>query len=279
MEISLSSPATSIASDRFGHQIAISTKDNNISIFSAQNSSLMATIPIQTSTPNSLSFSSNEFGPQLAVGLSNGQIRVFSRVSSNSYKEIPQKIEFSHRGSVSCVSFHPSMCCVASGSLDGTFAVHSFVEGKWKTVAIPASLLGITAIDWSADSAEALSMQTLFVGGADGTIKIWRSSLGSDSWENIAKAQVHEGWVRRISSPSFVSGGTLKVGSVGDDFYAAVLKFNGKEVTLSKSSRLHCQATGVSWAMVDKTLVLSHIDGKTTMWKENENGTLTIVEE
>ena len=276
METTISNPATSIISDRFGHQIAISSTDNKITFLSPQSSTIIGSIQVQGGIPNSLSFSSNDFGPLLAVGLSNGKILIFQRTNQANYLENINAIEFSHKASVSSVSFHPTQPIVASASFDGTFSIHSLIDKKWRSTTILASYMGLSSICWSSNVSD--PVQILFVGGVDGTIKVWRSTISIDSWELVVAAHIHDGWVRHISSPNTISGGIQKIGTVGDDLYANLIKFDGKELNIIQSSKLHSQATGVSWAMVDKTLVLSHIDGKTTMWKETDENKLINIQ-
>ncbi|EAX83751.1 hypothetical protein TVAG_158010 [Trichomonas vaginalis G3] len=276
MEVSLTSQATSIATDTYGHQVAVSTIDGKISFFSAQNLTLKSTIEIKEATPNSLSFSSNQFGSQLAVGLSNGNLLVYANKGPN--YQLNYTIQ-AHRASITSVAFHPTQNIIATSSLDGTFAIHSFKENKWVSVTTEASKMGLTCLCWGSDSANPNAIQTVFVGGVDGTVAVYLNSTVSDSWDLGSIAQVHNGWVRSIAAPTSVSGGAQKVATIGDDNIAAVIRFTSNQLTVNYTGQLPAQSSGVSWAMVDKTLVVSQIDGKTTMWKEDQNGNLVLIQE
>lgn len=267
MEKTLSAPITSLVSDRYGHQIAVSTSDGKISFFSAQNLAQIGSVDIKEATPNCLSFSANDFGPLLAAGLSNGKILLFSKCRQVS-------TILGHKATITGIAFHPTENIIATSSLDGTFGIHTFSDGKWNSIFTPASKFGTTAIAWGSDSADSKVIQTVFVGSVEGTVSVFLSSPGSNSWELGPIAQVQNSWIRKLAAPSSVNAGVQKVASVGDDSTANIVKFETDKLTVLSTGLLAVLPTGVSWAMVDQTLVVSHIDGTTTMWKEDPNGNL-----
>ena len=108
---------------------------------------------------------------------------------------------------------------------------------------------------------------------------VFLSSPGSNSWELGQIAQVHNGWVRQVAAPSSVNAGYQKVATFGDDNTANVVKYATDKLVVLSTGALPVQPTGVAWAMVDQTLVVSHIDASTTMWKEDNNGNLVQMQQ
>ena len=266
MEKSLDSPITALVSDRYGHQLAVTTANGKITFFSTKDLTQLNSIEIKDGTPNCLSFSSDEFGSQLAVGLSNGTVVVISKNN----QQTPINV---HHAAITGVAFHPTQNVLATCSLDGTFAVHTFSENKWISTVTQSSKMGSTGIAWGTDSADPNVIQTIFVGNADGTVAVYLSSPGSNSWEVGPIAQVQNGWVRQVVAPSASNTRYQKVATFGDDDTANIVKFTDKLVILSTGT-LPVPPTGVAWAMVDQTLVVSHSDGSTTLWKEDQDGNL-----
>lgn len=267
MDISLQSPIYSIDSDECGHNLAVSLQNGTVSLLSTQNLQKRLEIRIQDATPNSIDYSLNKFGPLLAVGCSDGSVRVYHE--SQEVKRFSQQ-----KGAILSVAFHPSKCAIAAASLDGTFAV--FIKpdqsNEWSETVIEASRMGLTSITWGPDAGSDVFL-TVIVGGADGVIRIFKST--GNSWELSCASQVHNGWVRDLSSPNVPLGSAYKAASCSDDS-VAVLKISNNEIEVSQIEPLDAPVNGVEWAMVDKTLVLSHINGQTTYWTENEKGKWSI---
>jgi WD40 repeat protein len=112
-------------------------------------------------------------------------------------------------------------------------------------------------------------LQTLIVGGCDGVVRVYRSA--GAGWEVSCGKELHNGWVRSISTPNVPRGGFQRIATCGDDQRAAVLKVvNGAiEVQYVDAGEA---VEDIGWARVDRTLVLSHADGKVTMWDEGDDG-------
>ncbi|OHS95871.1 hypothetical protein TRFO_10279 [Tritrichomonas foetus] len=246
--------------------IALTLLNGNISLVSPQDLRILANIPTSDATPQSASYSSAQCGSILAVGFSDGTVRLYQN-----NKEI-HRFE-KQNGAILSVAFHPSKCIVAAACLNGTFNVHTNNGNSWQSSTTDASHMGLTAIAWGSDSGSGIQ-HTLIVGGADGVIRVFRSI--SNNWEQICAAQVHNGWVRSISTPNAPIGAVQKIASCSDDQTAAVLKIVNNEITVSQIQPLSVPVQGVSWAMVDKTLVLAHTNGSTSMWKETENNEWTL---
>ncbi|OHS95795.1 hypothetical protein TRFO_38072 [Tritrichomonas foetus] len=261
MDTTLQATISSINTDECGHKVAVSLQDDSVLLLDSQNLRPIATLRISGATPNSVDFSANTYGPLLAVGCSDGTVRLYN--GNNEIKRFdPQK------GSILSVAFHPTKCIVASASLNGTFSVHTKNGNDWTSTTIDACHMGLTSIAWGPNSSSDVLL-TLIVGGADGVVRIYKST--GNSWELICASQVHNGWVRDLASPNAPHGGTFKVASCSDDS-AAVLKVTNNEIEVSKISPIDFAVNGVAFAMVDKTLVLSHVNGQTTLWTESENG-------
>ena len=267
MDITLQSPIYSIDSDECGHNLAVSLQKGSVSLLSTNNLQQRLEIRLQDATPNSIDYSLNKFGPLLAVGCSDGSIRVY-RDNLEVKRFNPQK------GAILSVAFHPSKCAIAAASLDGTFAV--FIKpdqsNEWTETVIEASRMGLTSITWGPDTGSDVFL-TVIAGGADGVIRIFKST--GNNWELSCASQVHNGWVRDIASPNVPLGSAYKAASCSDDS-VSVLKISNNEIEVSQIEPLDAPVNGVAWAMVDKTLVLSHINGRTTYWTENEKGKWSI---
>ncbi|KAH0793472.1 protein transport protein SEC13 B [Histomonas meleagridis] len=255
----LNSPITSIDSNEYGHNFAVATAGRSVSIHSSQNLQKISEILNLHSTPYSIDYSSADCGNLLACGFSDGTVCIYQ-----GNKEI-KRFE-SQKGAILSVAFHPSKCTVAAASLAGTFGVYTKKGSEWNSVIISASLLGLSAITWAPDSDV---VQTIIVGGIDGVIRAFKLICGN--WELSAAAQVHNGWIRQLASPLVPIAGSQMVASCGDDNIVAISKLNGNGFDVSKIV-VDFPACGISWAMVDKVLVLSNINGEVTMWTEDENG-------
>ena len=262
MNPSFPAPITSINTDESGHKIAVTLQDGSVSQLSSENLSPLHKFTLSGCSAISASFSSNKHGPLLAVGCSDGIVRIFNNSSEIS--------RLGHaKGAVLSVAFHPTRCIVASASLDGTFSVHSRSEsGEWSSTTVDACRMGLTAIVWGPDTGSEL-LTTLIAGGADGVIRVFQS-VGS-TWEQIAAAQVHNSWCRGIASPNVPMTGTYKVASCADDS-VYILKITNNVIEKVIMRALDFPVNGVGFAMVDKTLVLSHTNGAASMWSENESG-------
>ena len=268
MEATLQSNITAIGTNQYGHKVAISLKSNRVDIYNVADMKPIAQIVIPDATPNSVDFSSNELGSLLAVGLSDGSVRVYAP-NGNSYTEAkrlgPQK------AAVLSVSFHPSRKLIAAASLDGTFAIYSCESGsEWKSTFVPSSILGTTCVAWGASPPDNLNLVTLFVGGVDGVIRVYKSN--GNGWEMNASAQVHNGWVRRIAIPISSNSLLQKLATCSEDNTAGVLALSDNDLSVRLIQSEGSPIIGVSWAMVDKTLVLSHADGTVTYWTQNGDG-------
>lgn len=272
MENQLSSKVTSIVTDYYGHHVAVSAEDGKITIFSSSNMNKIGEIKIQGRVPSCISFSTNEYGPQIAIGFNDGQIFIYLR-SGNSYNKINEIVL--HNACITSLSFHSAKCILAASSLDGTFSVHQYSssEGKWHSSQVSSGKLGFTCLTWGPESSDFRSYRSLFLGGVDGTISIYSGSDEYDSWELRQIIQVHDGWVRSIASPSSAGGVNQKAASIGEDNVLSVVKMVDNKYT-SVSVEVGSSASGVSWAMVDKTILVSHDDGTVSMWKEDESGGL-----
>ncbi|KAH0787530.1 protein transporter SEC13 [Histomonas meleagridis] len=257
METTHNSVITSIDSDEYGHHFAVSTNSCSISIFNSQNLQKISDILNLDSTPYSIDYSQDAYGPILACGFADGTVRLYQ-----ANREI-QRFE-PQRGAILSVAFHPSKCIVAAASLCGTFAVYTRVDNKWKSIVVPASPLGLSAITWGSDLD---TLHTLILGGVDGVIRVFKSA-GSD-WEFTCSAQVHNGWVRQLSTPKISQIGIQKVATCGDDNVASILKINGNNIETTFLS-LDSPAEGIAFAMVDKVIVMSHKNGSTTTWSEKD---------
>ena len=259
METTHSSTITSIDSDEYGHHFAISTTSGAITVLNSQNLQKISEILGLDSIPYSIDYSQSEYGPILACGFADGTVRLYQ-----SNREI-QRFE-AQKGAILSVSFHPSKCIIAAASLSGTFAVYSKIDNKWNTIVVPASSLGLSSITWGSDLD---TLQTLIVGGVDGVVRVFRSA--GSGWDFTCSAQVHNGWVRQISTPKIPQIGIQKIATCGDDKFAAILKLNGNNIETTLIG-LESPASGISFAMVDKVIVMSHNDGKTTTWAEDDEG-------
>jgi WD40 repeat protein len=260
-QITLQSSVTALDVDEYGHYLAVSTLSHGISVFLAQTLTTQLQIGTGDATPVSLDYSSKEFKSLLAAGFSDGTVRV--------YQEGRELKQFEpRRSSVIAVAFHPSRCSIAAASLDGTFSVHSrSADGDWSSVSVAASPMGLSAIAWGADADH---IQTIVVGAVDGTVRLYRNA--GATWEISIAVQVHNGWVRAIAVPRVPFGGCQKIGTVGNDTFATVVKISGNDASVSEVKPLESTACDVGWALVDKVLVLSHVNGGTSFWKENEDG-------
>jgi hypothetical protein len=127
--------------------------------------------------------------------------------------------------------------------------------------------MGLTSVAWGADADQIL---TLILGGVDGTVRVYRSAGGG--WELASAYQVHSGWVRQIAVPRVPLGVYQKIGTVGDDDFAVVVKLTGAEVEIERVGPFDSQATSVGWALVDQVLVISHVNGDTSFWRETREG-------
>jgi WD40 repeat protein len=260
-QIALQSPVTALDVDEYGHYLAVSTLSHGIAVFWAQTLAAQLQIATGDATAVSLDYSSRELKSLLAAGFTDGTVRVYQ-----DGRELKQ-FEARH-GSVVAVAFHPSRCSIAAASLDGTFSVHSRpAEGDWSSISVAASPMGLSAIAWGADADH---IQTVVAGAVDGTVRIYKNA--GAAWEMSTAVQVHNGWVRGIAVPRVPLGGCQKIGTVGDDSFAAVVKITGNEASVSEVKPLDSTACAVGRALVDKVLVLSHANGGTSFWKEDEDG-------
>lgn len=256
----LQSKATSIITNEYGHKIAISCMNDSIIILSSQNLQKISEIVNLDSTPYSVSYSSASNGSILAAGFADGSVRL--------YQESREIYRFnSQKGAILSVAYHPVKNMVAAASLDGTFAVISKEGDTWNPLIVEASKMGLSAIAWGSDSD---IVQTIIVGGCDGVVRVFRSAGGG--WEMTCAAQVHNGWVRKLSSPKVPAGGMQKVASTGDDHIAYVEKIVGNTINVQKIAKFDKETTGVSWAVVDKVIVLSHEDNTVSIYTENNDG-------
>lgn len=269
MDTSLQSPITSIDSDECGHKVAVSLENGSIILLSTQNLRQLQEISIKDTTPNSVDFSNDKFGPLLAVGCSDGTVRLFSG-NSEVRRFTNQK------GSILSVAFHPSKCILAAASLDGTFSIcaqkNQTGKNEWSETVVEASQMGLTAITWGPDGGSDMFLNVL-VGGTDGVVR--RFCTTGNKWEQCCAAQVHNGWVRSLASPNNPLASTFKAASCGDDSVYVLKIINNENIEKTQIAPLDTPVNGVAWAMVDKTLVLSHKNEQTTMWAENENGEWT----
>ncbi|KAH0787717.1 protein transport protein SEC13 B-like [Histomonas meleagridis] len=259
METNYNSTITSIDTDEYGHNVAVSSVSGVISILNSQNLQKISDILNLDSVPYSLDYSQSSFGPILACGFADGTVRLY-QANREIQRFEPQK------GAILSVAFHPSKCIVAAASLCGTFAVYSKVDNKWTSIVIPASPLGVSSIAWGSDLD---ALQTLILGGVDGVVRVFKSA--GSGWEFTCSAQVHNGWIRQLSTPKIPQVGIQKVATCGDDNIASILKINGNNIETTFID-IDSPANGISFAMVDKVIVMSHKDGKTTTWSEDDEG-------
>jgi WD40 repeat protein len=261
--ITAPSPITDLAADEYGHRVAVSTTTKGILILSTRNLTQEFQIPATDSTPASLAYSSSEIehGTILAAGFSDGSVRLYQ--GPREFKRFEAR-----RGSILSLAFHPTRPSLAAASVDGTFSVYTRAGSDWAAISVPASSMGLSSIAWGSDADHIL---TLILGGVDGTIRIYRTA--GAGWELAGVHQIHAGWVRKISLPRVPLGSYQKIGTVGDDDYAAVIKLSAKEVAITRVGPLAHPAASVGWALVDKVLVLSHVNGDTSFWRETEDKT------
>lgn len=260
-EIPLQAPVTGLCSDEYDRQVYVATQSNEILILQTSTNSVIGKMSVSNGTPQCVSCSAGAYGPMVAVGCSNGSIVVFQNG-----REIQT---FNSTGAILSVAFHKSQCKFAAASLDGTFSVYTCTAGKWNSVSIPVSCMGLTSICWGSEGDK---LQTLIVGGVDGAVRVYKSAGGQ--WEASAAAQVHDGWVRVVSAPNVPLGACQKIATCGDDGKACVVKVMNNQAEISEINGLRA-AGSVAWAMVDKTVVVCHTDGAVTMWKESGNGDWT----
>jgi WD40 repeat protein len=255
MTVSAPSAILSLSTDEYGHQVAVSTLSNGISVFSVPHLSPAGAIPATDSTPLSIAYSSAEFGSLVAAGFSDGTVRVY-----DNFREV-KRFE-PRKAAVLSIAFHPSQPSIAAASLDGTFTVYTRSGGDWSATSVVASFLGLSAIAWAFDRDR---IQTLVIGTVDGTIHLYNSVNGR--WEFSRSVPVHNGWVRRISVPKAVIS-DLKIATVGDDDFAAVITFAATGPKLVKITG-DSPPTDLSWALLDKVIVISHANGPVSFWKED----------
>jgi WD40 repeat protein len=261
--ITAPAPITALTADEYGHRVSISTLSKEIIVLSAQTLTPEFRIAITDSTPVSLAYSSSETSrvTLLAAGFTDGSVRLYD--TNREVKRFEPR-----RSSILSLAFHPTRPLLAAASLDGTFSVYSRASADWSTVSVPASVMGLTAIVWGSDADLIL---TLIVGCVDGTVRIYKTAGGG--WESSRALQIHSGWVRAISVPRVPLGLYQKIGTVGDDDFAAVIKLGGNdEVAVARVGPLGSPASSAGWALVDKVLVLSHANGETSFWRETESG-------
>lgn len=263
----LQSNATSIVTNEYGHKIAISCMNDSIVVLSSKNLQKISEIVNLDSTPYSVSYSSASNGSILAAGFSDGSVRL--------YQDSREIFRFnSQKGAILSVAYHPVKNIVAAASLDGTFSVISKDAATWNTVVVEASKMGLSAIAWGSDSD---IVQTIVVGGCDGAVRVFRSAGGG--WELTCAAQVHNGWVRKLSTPKAPACGMQKVASTGDDRVAAVEKIVGNTINVHNVAKLEKDTTGISWAVVDKVIILTHDDSSVSIYTENNNGEWILSQE
>jgi WD40 repeat protein len=166
MAASTASSITSITADEYGHRIAVSTLSHRISISSSPELSPIGTIPKSDSAPLSVAFSSSDLGSLLAGGYSDGTVRIYAYDNGREIRRSEPRT-----AAILSVAFHPARPAVASASLDDTFNVHTRAGNEWSQITVIASSLGLTAVAWASDIDR---IQTLVLGGVDGTIRLYR---------------------------------------------------------------------------------------------------------
>jgi WD40 repeat protein len=259
--ITVPAPVTALAADEYGHRVAISVATKSIAVLSGHALAVEYQIPTPDAGPVSLAYSSSELGSLLAAGFTDGTVRLYQ--GNRELKRFDAR-----RGSVLGVAFHPSRPALAAASLDGTFSVYTRAAADWGAISVPASAMGLTSVAWGSDADHIL---TLILGAVDGTLRIYKSAGGG--WEFASAHQIHAGWVRQIAVPRVPLGSYQKIGSVGDDGFAAVVKLAANDAAIARVGPLGSPAASVGWALVDKVLVLSHVNGETSFWRETDGET------
>jgi WD40 repeat protein len=253
----LPAPITGIDFDTYGHRLAVTSANGELSVFSTANG-LIGKISLNGLHLSCVSYSSQKFGPLIAVGCLDGAVHVFQE------GQVIQS--FSKKATVLSVAFHPAQCSLAVASLDGSFSVYTGTGNEWKSVTILVTPLGLSAVAWGADSD---MLQTLIVGNIVGVVRTYKNA--GAGWEVSCGKEVHDGWIRAISAPNGLSGGFQRIATCGDDQRAAVLKLMNSVIEVEYVDGAEA-VQDVGWARVDKTLVLAHTDGTVTLWDEDEKG-------